>query len=380
MKIKYKIVWLDDQPNTMMKYIEGIASILMENFFIPDIQKPYISYEDFHSSFENSTTNDVYGEVFNDCDLLLIDYNIAEKQENEQKTGATLISQLRAKGIYTETVFYSNAMEDYRKKPNKEELDNVIYADKNELIDKVEHIIKKTVVQSMIISNLRGYLMDCTSDFDFICRTVSEYYFKKLSNEQQLEILTIAEEYIHNQYKSENKKFKEINKKYKNLLNLENITSKKTFIEIPEGNERVKLLQKILNSQESVIVVRDKYRLMALILHKNNIKDCSKVYLFNNETLGTNNNENDVYYNKIISHRNNLAHNKLEYGKKCKNRIKIIKIIDDIKCACSNNECEKSYSYDDCKKLRENIYNFYLFFNNILDPIMKIELERLNHA
>jgi hypothetical protein len=380
MKIKYKIVWLDDQPNTMMKYIEGIESILMENFFIPDIQEPYVSYEDFHSSFENSTTNDVYGEVFNDCDLLLIDYNIAEKQENEQKTGATLISQLRAKGIYTETVFYSNAMEDYRKKTDREELDNVIYADKNELIDKVEHIIKKTVVQSMIISNLRGYLMDCTSDFDFICRTVSEYYFKKLSNDQQLEILKIAEEYIHNQYKSENKKFKEINKKYKNLLNLENITSEETFIEIPEGNERVKLLQKILNSQESVIVVRDKYRLMALILQKNNIKDCSKVFLFNNETLDANENENDVYYNKIINHRNKLAHNKLVYGEKCKNRIKIIKIIDDIKCSCSNNECEKSYSYDDCKKLRENIYNYYLFFNNILDPIMKIELERLNHA
>ena len=380
MKINFKIVWLDDQPNTMKKYIERIKSILTANFFIPDIQEPYVSYEDFHSSFENSTTNNVYGEVFNDCDLLLIDYNIAEKQENEQKTGATLISQLRVKGIYTETVFYSNAMEDYRKKTDREELDNVIYADKNELIDKVEHIIKKTVVQSMIISNLRGYLMDCTSDFDFICRTVSEYYFKKLSNEQQLELLKIAEEYIHNQYKSENKKFREINKKYKNLLNLENITSEETFIEIPEGNERVKLLQKILNSQESVIVVRDKYRLMAIILQRSGNNNYSNIFSFDKETLKTDNVENDMYYNEIINHRNRLAHNKLIYGDKCKNRIKIIKIIEDMICACSNNQCEKSYSYDDCKKLRENIYKYYLLFNNILDPIMKIELERLNHA
>jgi len=373
MKIKYKIVWLDDQPKPMMKYIEQIKLILKENFFIPEIKEAYRSYEDFQHSFESSTTDNVYGEVFNDCDLLLIDYNIAEKQENEQKTGATLISQLRAKGIYTETVFYSNAMEDYRKRNNRAELDNVIYADKNELLNKVEYIVKKAVVQSMIISNLRGYLMDCTSDFDFLCRVISEYYFLRLKDEQQIEILLKAEEYIHNQYESEIKKFEKINKKYKGSVNLANIPDKNAFAEISIVDKRKKLLREILDSQESVIVVRDKFRIMSFILHKSDIKDYSDIYINDTGVLEKNNHEGDRYYNKIIKHRNNLAHNKLIYGEKCRNRIKIIKIIDDMLCECDNNDCERSYSYEDYKKLRENIYNYYVLFNNLSDPIPNLK-------
>jgi hypothetical protein len=355
----------------MNKYITDIKSILAENFFIPVIPEPYLSYEDFQRSFATSTSDDVYGEVFNDCDLLLIDYNIAEKHENEQKTGATLIKQLRAKGIYTETIFYSNAMDEYRKKDNKDELDNVIYADKSELISKVEQIIKKSVVQSMIISNLRGYLMDCTSDFDFICRTVSEYYFKKLNSEQQLEILQEAEKYIHSQYKLENEKFENINKKYKGKINYESFVGIFSFNELSDENEKIKLLRKIFSSLESVIVVRDKFRLMALILQKNNIEKYSDIYSRIIISSNANLQENDKYYDAIIKPRNSLAHNKLIYGRKCKSRIKIIKALEDMDCNCNTMECNKSYSYNDCKKLRETIYDYYILFDLLSEHIIK---------
>jgi uncharacterized protein YbcI len=370
MKIKYKIVWLDDQPETMKKYLDDIKLVLEENYFIPDIQKPYISYENFQQSFQTTSNNDIYGEVFNDCDLLLIDLNIAEKQENEGKTGATLISQLRSKGIYTETVFYSNAMDEYRKNPNKPELDNVIYADKNELIGKVEKLIKKQVVQSMIISNLRGYLMDCTSDFDFICRNVSEYFFGNLNEEQQLKILTKAEEYIHNQYKSENKKFEEINNKYKGIINYHDFIDKTTFHEISNSVERIKKIRKVFSSLESVMIVRDKFRLMALILEMSGITSCSEIYSVVQKGAKKNKHEQDKYYETIIKHRNKLAHNKLIYGSKCKNRIKIVELLEDMICCCEENECDKSYSYDDCKKLRENIFKYYLLFNPLLEQVI----------
>jgi hypothetical protein len=371
MKIKYKIVWLDDQPETMRKYLDDIKLILEENYFIPDIQEPYISYENFQQSFQTTNNDDVYGEVFNDCDLLLIDFNIAEKQENEEKTGATLISQLRLKGIYTETVFYSNAMDEYRKKPGKPELDNVIYADKNELISKIEKLIKKQVVQSMIISNLRGYLMDCTSDFDFICRNVSEYFFIKLNSEQQLDVLKMAEEYIHSQYKLENKKFEEINNKYKGKINYQGVSKETTFHEISDISERIKKIRKVFSSLESVMLVRDKFRLMALILQMNNITSYSEIYTVFQDESEKNRHEIDKYNESIIKHRNKLAHNKLIYGSKCKNRIKIIELLEDMICCCEKDECEKSYSYDDCKKLRENIYKYYLLFNPLLEYVIK---------
>jgi len=373
MKIKYKIVWLDDQPEKMKLHIGKIESILSKNFFIPDIQKPYTSYEDFHRSFNGTTAGDIYGEVFNDCDLLLIDYHIAEKQENEQKTGATIISDLRSKGIYTETVFYSNAMDNYRNVPDKEELDNVIYADKSELINKVEHIIKKSVVQSMIISNLRGYLMDSTSDFDFMCRTISEYYFEQLNDDQQLEILQEVEKFIHQQYKSGNNNLGKINSKYKDkdLVNiikkLENIN---TFKGITERAKRTKIFRDVFNSQQGVITVSNKFKLMARVLQKNNVEGYSEICSLDNNVQNENNSENEKYFNMIIKHRNKLAHNKLIYGSTCKNRIKIIKAIEDLACNCENNECEKSYSYDVCKELRKNIYNYYNLFNPLFEDVL----------
>jgi hypothetical protein len=375
MKIKYKIVWLDDQPQTMNKYLDDIKLILEENYFIPDIQDPYISYENFQQSFQTTNDKDIYGEVFNDCDLLLIDFNIAEKQENEEMTGAMLISQLRSKGIYTETVFYSNAMDEYRKKANKQELDNVIYADKTELISKVEKLIKKHVVQSMIISNLRGYLMDCTSDFDFICRNVSEYFFAKLNNEQQLDILNTAEKYIHNQYKLENKKFEEINKKYKGKINYQVVSQETAFHEISDIPERIKKIRKVFGSLESVMLVRDKFRLMALILQMNGIESYSEIYSVVQDELKKDTSGIDKYNETIIKHRNKVAHNKLIYGSKCKSRIKIVELFEDMACCCENNECEKSYSYDDCKNLRENIYKYYLLFNPLLKHVIKNKRE-----
>jgi hypothetical protein len=371
MKIKYKIVWLDDQPEKMNKYLDDIKLILEENYFIPDIQDPYISYENFQQSFQTTNNNDIYGEVFNDCDLLLIDFNIAEKQENEGKTGATLISQLRSKGIYTETVFYSNAMDEYRKRTNRPELDNVIYADKTELLDKVEKLIKKHVVQSMIISNLRGYLMDCTSDFDFICRNVSEYFFTKLNNEQQLDILKKAEEYIHNQYKLENKKFEEINNKYKGKVNYSVVSKETTFHEISDIPDRTRKIRKVFSSLESVMLVRDKFRLMALILQMNGIKSYYEIYSVVQDNSKNEKREIDKYNEKIIKHRNKLAHNKLIYGSKCKSRIKIVELLEDLNCCCENNECEKSYSYDDCKRLRESIYKYYILFNPLLEYVIQ---------
>jgi hypothetical protein len=364
MKINYKIVWLDDQPKSMKNHIDEIKSILEENYFIPEIGEAYLSYENFQNSFNTLSTND-YGEVFNDCDLLLIDYHIAESRENKEKTGATLIKQLREKNIYTEAVFYSNAMEDYRKRTDKEELDNVIYADKSELVNKVEHIIKKAVVRSMIISNLRGYLMDSTSDFDFICKVVSENYFMKLNEEQQFEILRFAEEYIHNQYKSEIDKFEKINEKYKKITDFNKITIDYKFIEITDENKRISTLKRIFNSIESVIPVRDKFRLMSLIIQKNNFQEFKEIF-----SIDIDNKNNDIYNENIIKHRNKLAHSKLIYGKKCKSRLKIINTLDELACNCNSLDCEKSYSYEECLKLRENIYKYYILFNKLLNYVI----------
>jgi hypothetical protein len=367
MKISYNIVWVDDKPEQMRAYIQEIEDILENYKYIPNTESHYVSYEAFKNNFENiNPNNNKYRGIFYDCDLLLIDYNIAETNENEDKTGEKLIQEIRNNGIFTDVLFYSDSMSEYRKNPNRIELDNVVYADKSELVLKFENIVKRNVAKSMLISNLRGFLMDCTSDFDFICRTVSEFYFNKLEDDKQQKILDIAEGYIHEQFKNEYSKFKKINKKYKSSTNCCRIALEKTFKNISNKKERIKKLHDLFNSQENVILLKDKYKLMAQILRMNNIEKYSEIY-DENETDKT---KRD-YNNLIIKHRNKLAHNKLKYGRNCSDRIKIIETLEDMDCTCSNNSCEKSYSYAECEKLRESIYEYYLLFKSLLEKVEK---------
>jgi hypothetical protein len=173
-----------------------------------------------------------------------------------------------------------------------------------------------------------------------------------------------AEFYIHEQYKSENSKFKKINSKYNGVVDWTKITDNDVFTKIIDLDTRIKKLTLALDSQESVMRVRDKFRLLAQILQMSGIEGASEIYCA--DTAGCE--EQDSYNNAIIENRNKLAHSKLSYGK-CKDKIKIMKSLED-DCTipnydCVNNSCDNSYTLKQCKELREKIYKYYKLFNSI---------------
>jgi hypothetical protein len=375
MKINFKIMWIDDKPKQMETILSEIEDVLKENYYIPKIEEAFQSYEDFMAIFDVQNDDDI--NIFNDCDLLLIDFHLSQKIEDDEKTGEILIEQLRNKGIFTEVVFYSDAMAEYRQNNNRHELDNVTYADKNEVVRKVEYLVKKTVRQGLNISTLRGYLMDSTSEFDFICKEVAIHHFKFLDNLQKKTIIEKIEKYIQEQFESEADKFKKNNAKYHNILaQVKEQKVVKTFSENTDTDQMLNILINAFNSKEAVMPTDKKYRILANILSSVNIVESKKIYSHNPDTRQS----NELYKEALITPRNKLAHSKLIYGKHCGGqRIKIVEKLTELTCKhnelCSSNTptcADKSYSYEDCKKLRKNIYEFYLIFNDLFEYITRI--------
>lgn len=328
MKINYNILWVEDYPKDMEKQLNRIEKVLKNNFFlINGKDKPITSYEKFLEFIKNKTEKD-----FSDVDLILIDYNLSSKAD---KTGIDIIKLLRDKNIYTDVIFYSGNMAEAIKKIKSQstEFDNVTYSDNTMsiLIPKFEKILSKQLNLVMQISDLRGYLMDATSDFDFITRSFVGKFFKKLSDEDKLIVYKEIRERVGSQKKREDEKFK----KFENNPNDDN------------------LVNAAMDSLEYVMTVKDKVYIMALINQKLNISDDNYAGNFAND-----------YESKVIKFRNKLAHKKLVYGTRQSGHIKVVSSIENLSCDCSH--CKGKLTKQECDALRKNLFEYYLFFNNLM--------------
>lgn len=328
MKINYNILWVDDYPKDMKIQMDRIEKILKSNYYIIQGQdKPFTSYKEFVEYVNKRTEKD-----FVNIDLILIDYNLSDKAK---KTGIDIIDLLRSKNIYTDIIFYSGNMEDAIKqvKSCPVEFDNITYSDNtmSVLIPKFEKILKKQMNLIMQIADLRGYLMDATSDFDFITKNFVNIFFKDLNSTDKVEVYREIRKRVEMQKKRENKKFEK-------------------FENNPDDE---KLVKAAMDSLEYVMTVKDKIYIMALIYQK--IKKEHDDYA---QILA------DEYENSVIKYRNKLAHKKLAYGTKKAGHIKIISSMANMDCDCS--QCEEKLTIAECNDLRKNLFEYYSFFNSLI--------------
>lgn len=328
MKINYNILWVEDYPKDMEKQIKKIEQVLNNNFYlIKGSDKPFTTYDSFVAFIENKTEKD-----FSEIDLILIDYNLSNKTK---KTGIDIIKLLRGKNIYTDVIFYSGNMEEAIKKIKSEstEFDNVTYSDNTMsiLIPKFEKILNKQLNLVMQISDLRGYLMDATSDFDFITRSFVARFFNKLSAEDKLIVYKEIRDRVEAQKMREDNKFKKFEKN-------------------PDDNN---LVNAAMDSLEYVMTVKDKIYIMALINQKLKAEQNDYASNFAND-----------YDSKVIKFRNKLAHKKLVYGTKQAGHIKVISSIDNLSCDCLH--CDEKLTKTECDELRKNLFEYYSFFNNLM--------------
>ncbi|WP_147335065.1 hypothetical protein [Agathobacter rectalis] len=149
-----------------------INSILQEHYLIPEIVRK--DGDDF----------DISELTGNDYDLIIMDYKLAEGT-----TGDTVVTAIRENNILTDILFYSSEEHNMLTAISKgmPPIDGVYLTkrDYNLFTQKAENLINKIVKRSEDIVNLRGFVMDGSSDFEVRIQEILNIVWNKFTEEEK---------------------------------------------------------------------------------------------------------------------------------------------------------------------------------------------------
>lgn len=187
MKIKYSILWIDDEP--LKSEIERIERYLNDLGFVSDIDKR-----------ENAQNEDKIN--FSKYNLILLDYQL-----DNSKTIGPILNKIKQKDYYSEVVFYSAKQEfgDYIKE-HPDLFEGVFWCDQRgqELYQKTIKVINLTLKKFQDLNNLRGLVMAETSDLDKTKKEIFHKYFKLNHSDQEKikkSVIGIIEDSLFSNYK-----------------------------------------------------------------------------------------------------------------------------------------------------------------------------------
>jgi len=162
MRIKFYILWFENEPTWVDGKIEDIKEIIEENGFEwvePTICK---KEEEFNGDYDR-------------FDMILVDYRLVDGGRDGQ-TGADIISKIR-EDCFSNIIFYSqNGEAVLRKEIAHKNLDGVFCADRSDFLDKFENVFLSYIKKIEDINNLRGLVMAETADLESITEDIIELY------------------------------------------------------------------------------------------------------------------------------------------------------------------------------------------------------------
>lgn len=195
MNTVFKILWFEDEVSWYNMEKLRINAILQDHCLVPEIIRK--DGDDF----------DITNLTGNDFDLILMDYKLAEGT-----TGDTIVSAIRKNNILTDILFYSSEEQNMLAAISKgmPSIDGVYLTKRDYTIftEKVENLINKIVKRSEDLVNLRGFVMDGSSDFEVRIQEILNIVWSKF-NESEKGILEKAVQKTIKQNEARNQKTKQ---------------------------------------------------------------------------------------------------------------------------------------------------------------------------
>ena len=292
MRSDINILWIEDSPK-WQKQAEKLFRLKIEDYGL----LTYINYisEGIPSLYDQIKTE---AEGYKVYDIIFVDYNISgdetENEESQKITGDKLIEEFRKYDIDADILFYSQNLRESTdiKKDEKKQLilnssaafDGIYLANRKDFQEHALKLYKKNIRKLTSVLNIRGLLMDKTSENDYVMKSYLLEKFDKLEDSVKKELSKKIEAMINTQMKKVKKEtdgveqlLKTESYKYKNLHDLPSYIFPIT--------DRYELFSEML------LLKSDK------IFEKQSIKD---------------------YQDKIIKTRNNVAHKKIDICKQKK--------------------------------------------------------------
>ena len=172
MNTLFKILWFEDEVFWYNMESLRINAILQEHYLTPQIVR------------KNGDDFDIAELTGNDYDLILMDYKLAEGT-----TGDTIVSAIRKNNILTDILFYSSEEQNMLAAISNlmPPIDGVYLTKRDYTIftEKVRNLISKIVKRSEDLVNLRGFVMDGSSDFEVRIQEILNIVWHKFDESEK---------------------------------------------------------------------------------------------------------------------------------------------------------------------------------------------------
>lgn len=191
MTLEYKILWIDDDPDSVEAKRNQIKEYLEEEKGFDCKIFPIESYKKYIEEY-NEKTN------INEFDLLIVDFKLDDHEVQDEHTGFDIIQDIRdAKKIYTEVIFYSSHYPDLISKLKSPDgyVEGVFTSARDELEIKVQEILDVIIKKVQDVNNLRGLIMAEVAELERIKERIIIKASPKISEKS-------IEKYVLNKIKS----------------------------------------------------------------------------------------------------------------------------------------------------------------------------------
>lgn len=172
MKLIYKILWIEDQMNSIRGRKRVISNYIRdEKGFELEINE-ILTFEQFKET--------VGFESLKDYDLLLVDLNL---DDNESGDGNKIIEEIRNNDIYTEIIFYSSHYEHLINLLKENRTEGIFTSERNQIDTKAKKIIDVTLHKIQDVNNLRGLIMAEVAELDRLKKNIIQKFNKEADSD-----------------------------------------------------------------------------------------------------------------------------------------------------------------------------------------------------
>ena len=272
MKLEYKVLWVDDRMDSAhVKEAQTLIetkndSVGIKTCFSCVDAKAIIGSSETPTEFNDRVTKDFKGKTkdLSSLDLILIDLNLAN-EKNDDSLSVALVDEIRTKTIHRPFVIYYTGIPQ-NKEPIKQLSDaleakdiwgkSVMLSSRDALKETISQILEEMHDEEHKVNNVRGLLMDQTSEIDAHFSEIAEKIWDKLPEETKEGVLKTCE----NDAKSK-KRMKKIEKKGFKQLSLYNkskamVDMLKSISKYPDYSQKI---EKMSSKEDSLIRIRNEY-------------------------------------------------------------------------------------------------------------------------
>ena len=152
MRMKYSILWFDDQR----EYLDSIDQDALKTTISGWGFIPNLVLVDDPAEF-------LAHKPFGGFDLIVVDYNLGDNQPH----GEEFIRSIREHNVLTEIVFYSaNPAKDLWDAIRARELEGIYVSGRDLVVSKIERVAQQSLRKVLVLNNMRGLIMAELGDLD----------------------------------------------------------------------------------------------------------------------------------------------------------------------------------------------------------------------